>query len=147
MPGAPPIKTIEPATIPPPRTRSSSSIPHETRSSSCGSMAVYAIGATACNFTAVPAMPWACPVGRKRSSTSVFHSWQSGHCPSHFRDWPPQLWQTKIVLGCFAMRKTAYNRCSRYTRTVEKWSKTGQNNHRSLKSDDQSVFQRLISVI
>lgn len=36
------------------------------------------------------------------SSTKVFHSWHPGHCPIHFADSKPQLWQ-KYTLVCFAL--------------------------------------------
>jgi hypothetical protein len=32
-------------------------------------------------------------------STKLFHSWQLGQRPSHFRLSLPQFWQTKIVLA------------------------------------------------
>ena len=90
MPGAPPIRTSEPATMPPPRTRSSSSMPDSVRSSSCASILPYAIG-VAWRYWATARVSAAAAVGRKRSSTKVFHSPQSGHCPSHLRCCEPQF--------------------------------------------------------
>src|SRR5438445_34859 len=81
------------------KTRSISSIPDDVRASSCDSIVPYAIG-TAARYADEKLLAAAAgDVARKRSSTSVFHSEQSGHWPSHLRDCPPQLWQTKIVAG------------------------------------------------
>src|SRR3982750_3129896 len=98
MPGDPPISTSEPATMPPPSTRSNSSIPDEVRASSCDSISLYETGEDDRKPKAgIP--PAACPATRNRSSTIVFHSPQSVHCPAHLRDWLPQFWQTNMVAG------------------------------------------------
>ena len=73
--------------MPPPSTRSNSVMPDEMRASSCDSMSLYAMGLT-CRKVNPPraAAPGLEATGRARSSTSEFHSPQSGHFPSHLRD-------------------------------------------------------------
>src|SRR5690349_4546658 len=77
-PGSPPNKTSAPATTPPPRTRSNSAIPVDTRGVSMPVISVNRIGEESHDGGASAAA--ACTL----SSTNVFHSWHEGHRPIHF---------------------------------------------------------------
>jgi hypothetical protein len=90
MPGSPPINTTDPGTTPPPSTRSSSPMPLEQRSSRAGATAVIGSG---CRAAPPPRAARAPALGStaSRSSTSVFHSWQSGQRPSQRVCCAPQL--------------------------------------------------------
>src|SRR5213083_1852647 len=91
-PGSPPSRTSAPATTPPPKTRSNSPTPVETRGVSTPVMSLNGIGEdpheAGLSTTAVI-----------RSSTNVFHCWQEGHRPIHFGAVWPHCWQTYCVLG------------------------------------------------
>ena len=89
IPGSPPISVAEPSTKPPPSARSSSAMPVTRRSGSTAG-ASSAVSSTirpppcrlclaANGVTVAPA-----------SSTSVFHSAQSAHCPCHRDATEPQ---------------------------------------------------------
>ena len=104
MPGAPPISTREPGTIPPPSTLSSSPIPVLRRSCSTASTSASATGLTgAARSRASPPPPPAPPRGAvgRTCSTSVFHSPQPGQRPAQRAvSWPQaeQTW-TEVGLG------------------------------------------------
>ena len=95
IPGSPPTRTREPGTMPPPRTRLSSSRPELTRSSSSIGTEERQTGAAAAFLSsrALPALFFSTV-----SSTKVFHSLHPGHCPSHLGDSYPQLWQKNTVV-------------------------------------------------
>ncbi|MNS46599.1 hypothetical protein D3C72_791020 [compost metagenome] len=98
-PGSPPRSTSEPGTTPPPSTRSSSPRPVEKRSSSV--ISIWAIGVgrvLATKAAARAALAVTGAVGATVSSTSVFHSLQSGQRPIHLACSAPQFWQTYLVL-------------------------------------------------
>ena len=86
-PGSPPSKISEPATKPPPSTRSSSAMPEARRSVSTWSLTWSRRtgdwpSATPAALTRGGAIAWS-------SSTRVFHSWQVGQRPSHLvSTWP-----------------------------------------------------------
>ena len=90
MPGSPPSRTSEPGTRPPPSTRSSSLTPVETRSASEASMSAKSRAPAPVSAGREPGPARLAAV----SSTSEFHSPQSGHRPSHFRAWAPHDRQT-----------------------------------------------------
>ncbi len=99
IPGSPPMRTSEPGTMPPPSTRSNSSMPDGTRDSSPESIASKGFGleglegSVACSGRPLPgggASSW-------RSSARLFHSPQSGQRPSHLELSKPQAWQAKNV--------------------------------------------------
>ncbi len=89
IPGSPPTRIKEPGIIPPPSTRSSSSMPVVVRSSLLIEISFNLAGSvTARDFrTAAP------PFFTTGSSVNVFHSRQPGHCPSHFGDSYPHSLQ------------------------------------------------------
>ena len=101
IPGAPPISTSEPGTIPPPSTLSSSPIPVLRRSCSAAATSPSATGATRRRRVPAPraARGAAPPAGRRTSSTSVFHSPQPGHCPAQRAVSWPQAEQTWTEVG------------------------------------------------
>ncbi len=92
MPGSPPMRMTEPATSPPPRTRSNSEMPQGSRSSASPATSQMGTGATPDREGEGPF-----PLPRT-SSTRLFQAEQSGHLPSHLADWYPQLWQTYNVM-------------------------------------------------
>jgi hypothetical protein len=105
MPGSPPTRMADPPTIPPPRTRSISTIPVVIRSPSSAAMS---------------SIDWGTPSNRRStgcvastfrisSSTNRFHSPQEGHLPSHFGDCWPQFWQKNIVLIFFTGKPPSGN--------------------------------------
>ena len=106
IPGAPPSSTSEPGTSPPPSTRSSSPTPVDRRSTgaaptSASGREVLARGlpprVRLAAAPARPARPLPAPeLAGARSSTSVFHSPQPGHCPCHWADCNPHSEQTWI---------------------------------------------------
>ena len=79
MPGSPPSRITEPATNPPPRTRSSSPIPLTARDS------VSCVISVTVRLAALPAGALRAAGSDKAeaASSSVFHAWQAGHCPCH----------------------------------------------------------------
>src|SRR5699024_9079364 len=83
IPGSPPTSDRDPVTIPPPRTRSSSRIPVEIRSSSCMVIWDIFIGESEVFPAFAPPLRLA---GAAFSSTNVFHCLQAGHCPIHLED-------------------------------------------------------------
>src|ERR1700722_13992573 len=100
MPGSPPIRVTDPATSPPPSTRSSSAEPVRRRA--CSTLASSAREVEADERGAL-ALPRTAPPGPWISATRVFHSPQAAHCPCHLGDELPQAWQTKTSLD-LAMR-------------------------------------------
>src|SRR4051812_17414941 len=100
MPGSPPISTSEPGTTPPPRTRSNSSIPDDSRSATTVSMSAYNCGpaAAASVYRFAASVDTARAASAGRSSTSEFHAPHSAHRPSHFCDCAPHSWQLNTVL-------------------------------------------------
>src|SRR3712207_708120 len=100
-PGSPPTSTIEPGTIPPPRTLFSSPTPASIRFPP-------SVALTSSSENVLPPALFFCRVARsakpttfllsRASSTNVLHSPQSGQRPSHFGSSWPQLEQTKSVL-------------------------------------------------
>src|SRR3954464_1834945 len=90
IPGAPPRRTSEPGTRPPPKTRSSSATPVSRRGTAgaCTSRRGTARGG------ATLRRRWPAPAGSARASTSVFHSPQPAHRPDHARAEWPHDWQT-----------------------------------------------------
>lgn len=100
MPGSPPIRTAEPGTSPPPRARSNSASPVDLRTgSSVGRLR---------GTNSIPRPPlerscfWENTVAGA-SSTIVFHSAQSAHCPCHPVETAPHAWHTYRFFA-FAMR-------------------------------------------
>ena len=88
IPGAPPISTTDPGTIPPPSTRSSSPIPLASRGISGALTSPSATGTgTLAPLRAGAARP-------RGSSTSVFHSAHPGQRPCQRGSSCPQLAQT-----------------------------------------------------
>jgi hypothetical protein len=79
--------------MPPPSTRSNSSMPDETRASDCDSISPNRTGFTSRSRKPPrAAMPFdAVAAGRAFSSTKELHSPQSGHFPSHLPDCFPQF--------------------------------------------------------
>src|SRR5262245_30977154 len=99
MPGSPPRSTNDPGTMPPPRTRSNSSMPVEIRACCSISISEYKRAVLA----PPPAAAYRCPADAPetsmgRSSTNEFQAPQSLHCPDHLADCAPHSWQTKTVL-------------------------------------------------
>src|SRR5712692_4785744 len=100
MPGSPPIRTIEPGTMPPPSTRSNSPMPEGMRGVSDASTTSYGLGRPPASLSSDGARPLLAAVGTScRSSTKLFHSPQSGHRPSHLLLSNPHAWQPKTVLN------------------------------------------------
>src|SRR5204862_174875 len=94
MPGEPPISTIEPGTTPPPRIRSSSPIPVDSRSWRSAFTSASRTG-----FAGRPPAGADLRASARASSASVFQAPQPGHCPCHLADSVPQAEQTKTVVG------------------------------------------------
>src|SRR5262245_7800597 len=92
MPGSPPRSTTDPATSPPPRTRSSSFIPTSMRGSSAAPTSARLRTATA----TVGCEDRGCV---RALSTKVFQAPQSVHCPCHFGLSAPHASQTKVVFA------------------------------------------------
>ncbi len=80
MPGSPPIRMAEPATMPPPQTRSNSSLPLRQR----GSSIVAAARSVKAMARPPPALapPNAFGTASTTSSTRVFHSPQESQRPA-----------------------------------------------------------------
>ncbi len=93
MPGSPPMRMRLPGTMPPPSTRSNSSMPDGMRESSCDSISPKRTGFTSRRRNPPrAAIPFdAVAAGRAFSSISEFHSPQSVHLPNHLGDCFPQL--------------------------------------------------------
>src|SRR5215470_2353680 len=87
MPGSPPSRTTEPATSPPPSTRSRPGSPVSRREPASPRASVIVAGSGASGATR----------SARSSSTYVFHSPQSGQRPSHLDDEAPQDWHAKTV--------------------------------------------------
>src|SRR6266545_2196900 len=109
IPGSPPTRTIDPGTMPPPRTKSNSARPVFHRGSAAPTTLPSLRGVATCppsprerapaNLRAAPLPPPGDGVRATGSSTSVFHSPQTSHLPAH-RGWSaPQLVQRYIVLA------------------------------------------------
>ncbi len=86
MPGSPPTSTSEPATMPPPRTLSSSPMPVAVLSSSPALTSLSLAG----TLRAIPGRAPFTLSGRYfaagGASVNESHSWHTGHWPSHFGD-------------------------------------------------------------
>ena len=93
IPGSPPTNTREPTTIPPPNTRSNSSILVLIRSSSMESTSCNVFGTSATIRILVPVLV----VFATGSSTNASQVLQPGHCPSHLPDSNPHSLQKKTV--------------------------------------------------
>ena len=94
MPGSPPSKVTEPATMPPPNTRSSSPMPVATALAGVTSTSAIGRGAAAGD-----APTWRAVAGSTRSSINVFHARQPGHRPTHVGLDVPQSSHRKIVFA------------------------------------------------
>src|SRR5439155_22118236 len=111
MPGSPPMRIIEPGTIPPPRTKSNSSIPVFHRRASLPltsrSLGVTATLPPSASVRVPPARRLAPLVGALRaatSSTSEFHAPQTSHRPAHLGCSAPHSVQRYTVLALGLMR-------------------------------------------
>ena len=91
MPGSPPSKVTDPATKPPPSTRSNSPDPVATRIGECCDSAASVEGGA--DSRPGPRLRRSAPAAAA-AATSVFHSPQVPHCPCHFGETLPQLPQT-----------------------------------------------------
>ncbi len=98
MPGSPPTRPTDPVVSPPPRTRSSSAMPVDSRIAPLSGepSSTAAPGRLA---RAPGARDWTAATCAPATRVSVFHSLQWGHWPCHFADSPPQLPQTNTVAG------------------------------------------------
>ena len=73
MPGSPPSSTSDPGTMPPPSTRSNSSMPVDSRSACADSTSLYSLRACSARRAARSGWPWPpAPASAARSSTSEF---------------------------------------------------------------------------
>ena len=100
MPGSPPIKTTPPWTMPPPKTRSSSSWPVGVRGTSDASMSDKVATSAAGTNAAIPAYRFLTgPPDSTAPSMRVFHALQLGHLPSHLGLVPPHSVQVYWVLS------------------------------------------------
>src|SRR6185369_10329050 len=101
-PGSPPTSTAEPATRPPPRTRSSSPMPVGVLSPPA-SPSTPASGSSAAELADPRIAAALRDVGetsrRLASSASEFHLPHAGHLPSHLVWRCPHSWQTYSVSG------------------------------------------------
>src|SRR6185295_5705546 len=98
IPGSPPTRTSEPGTRPPPKTRSSSSIPRRRRGMSASAMP--ARGSATPAAVAPRAIARSVRVvSRTTVSTNVFQPSHARHCPSQRRKDSPQDWHTKRLWG------------------------------------------------
>ena len=93
IPGSPPIRVADPATSPPPSARSSSAIPVEMRAGSTAS------ASSPLSSTLRPPLRRSCLAEKgvttpAASSTRLFHSPQSAHCPAQRGLTDPHNWQT-----------------------------------------------------
>ena len=84
IPGAPPTRTREPLTAPPPRTRSSSFIPVSKRSSWVASISFICLGRRSdvrplSRMDTLMLLPAAFRLLSAGRSVIVFHAWQAGH--------------------------------------------------------------------
>ena len=99
MPGAPPISTSEPGTMPPPSTRSSSPMPVLKRGECPAATSASGTGFAALAGAARDSRAPALTGSATRSSTIVFHSSQPGQRPCHLGLALPHCEQTKSVFG------------------------------------------------
>src|SRR5690242_18747583 len=107
IPGSPPTSSADPATSPPPVTRSNSLMPVGRRGGGASSVL------RSSSVILRPFARRAAPLpsgGATPSSTMVFQPPQASHLPAHFAVTAPQDWQTKDTED-LAM--------SRYTMTVK----------------------------
>jgi len=88
MPGSPAIRTTDPSTIPPPSTRSSSTLSVRIRRSLPLWMSFNLRGRV--EVAPEPTSPGLCFVEEDRSSTMEFHAPHAGHCPNQRGDSLPQ---------------------------------------------------------
>src|SRR4051812_45558554 len=94
MPGSPPTSSTEPRTKPPPVTRSSSTMPEESRGAS------WLLPVSDSSAKVLPLRLDRIETGIDvapdvSSSASVFHSPQDSHLPCQRLNAAPQFWQTK----------------------------------------------------
>ena len=96
MPGSPPINITDPATRPPPRTRSNSEIPvlRRTISSTTTESRLVTVSE---EFRPEYRSPFPLPARWRISSSRVFHLPQSEHCPAHFGNCAPHSVHEKTV--------------------------------------------------
>ena len=101
IPGSPPTSTSEPGTRPPPRTRSSSSIPSGRRGRSASAMAARPTGAAAAagGRGAEPGALGARRLADDRLDQACSSRRRRGTGPSQRRNDSPQDWQTKRLWG------------------------------------------------
>ena len=102
IPGSPPSKLTEPATNPPPRTRSNSTEPVENRATSGASIAESG------NASTTLGRPAACEDNRTLAGTSSISTRskasqvpQSGHFPAQVGCVDPHSVQRKVCFGAF----------------------------------------------
>src|ERR1700730_3039611 len=96
MPGSPASNTADPATSPPPSTRSNSAISDGAR----GGGAAEPARSTNSSFRPDEGLALARPgPASTASSMIVFHSPQASQRPAHFGVTAPQAWQTKRATG------------------------------------------------
>src|SRR6202050_1325076 len=95
IPGSPPIRVTDPATRPPPSTRSSSAEPVSRRRLSTPASSAREVDG---DLRAALPPRRAGPPAPCSSATRVFHSPQAAHWPCHLGDEPPHDWQTKTSL-------------------------------------------------
>src|SRR5439155_17578951 len=93
MPGSPPTRTSDPATMPPPSTRSNSGRPDDRR----GSSAPVRLGSSTGSVRGPSRRAVAAERGAGRTSAKVFHEAQPGQRPSHLRLSWPHSEQAKVV--------------------------------------------------
>jgi len=89
MPGSPPISTTPPATMPPPSTRSNSSMPVGCRSTSDASISDKVVTGWLATNPLPPAAYRLRGAASSMDSTSVFQAPHCGHFPSHLEEAPP----------------------------------------------------------
>src|SRR6202012_3710198 len=93
MPGSPPTNNAEPATSPPPQTRSNSVMPVMRRGGGASSV----FRSSSANLRPLTRRPALDPMGGAApSSTMVFQPLQASHLPAHLGGVEPQDWQTKV---------------------------------------------------
>ena len=87
MPGSPPMSTSEPGTMPPPSTRSNSSMPLRARSSAVSSICVSVLaGAVGAETVLLRSGPVGGAAGVGSCSSILFQAPQDGQRPIHFAD-------------------------------------------------------------
>src|SRR5699024_2122168 len=100
IPGSPPIKTRDPGTTPPPRTRLNSSKPVRTRPV-CSTSTSFMVCAFETSFDKETRLLVSASWGTF-SSTNVFHLPQEGHFPKYFADSYPHSLHINTVDFSFA---------------------------------------------